>query len=70
MTKAPCGLGHLMTISPESWHGWTQRVLLVTPVSDPQSVSLATRYTLIMHLLEDGQQRKYFHWSKSQVLRA
>ena len=29
-TKARYGLGPLMTNSPESWHGWTKRLLLVT----------------------------------------
>lgn len=30
MTKAPYGLGPLITDSPESWHSQMKRVLLVT----------------------------------------
>lgn len=46
MAKSPYRLGSLMTNSPESWHGSTERVPLVT-VSELQSIWLTARWNSV-----------------------
>ena len=57
MTKASYGLRSLMTNSPESWHSWKKRVLLVILcLRTPVYLTGHKGTPCLVHILDGGDQ--------------